>query len=647
MEAATLYSGLALAPVAAYALAPAAPTLAGVVLIALTWSHVRAALEASNEPSKRVVVASLLPLSSLVVGSASALVLSPGSERHPVLALRHLPRPAFPRRAHDGYTAILVPALLFALAGIVQERAGSGRVGWWIAPLVDAGGAGWVTRVAGQVGVDVLVSAAGIALGEVARGTAGMSSDSGVVLGEQQEGQDRVDDVARPSRPSRRPLRLLVLAALLVTIGPLVPHSSFEPSHPAPDHAHWTYPPLKVACVVPPSLVARRSDEPSAATLDDWLAETRIVAGRGAKALSWSEGAVRLDRGARKAPDEDDDDEEMGDDEKSLLERVSEVCDMYKVYVLATYVVPPASSSPHHRAHKYLNVATLVGPRASSSSSAPNLVWSTTKHHPVPFVESFSHTTRHLDALGSTSDALPLADVALPHAPHTPSPHRTPQQQLSVSGAICQDIAFPSLLSSYALPYVNDDTHRPPHRHVARRTPQVLLNPSLVPPTLSGLGRASLGQARARALEHGAFVLRCSGGSGASALVGPDGDVRVLVEGEERAGSWEAEVALERASSGRGGTWFEWVGGRAGGRWLGAEGRWWLVLAAGVALVRLLEGGEAARWVGSVEWGELRGRIVERARQAGRRVVHGSRPEVEGGARAGPGEEERLIDVGE
>ncbi|GAA5843137.1 hypothetical protein JCM9279_001872 [Rhodotorula babjevae] len=660
MEAGVLYCGLALAPVAAYALAPGAPALAVVVLIALTWST-------SAEPIKRVLVAFLFPLATVLLGSASSLVLSNPSASAtlssafdtflavslvalvtslaPLVALV-LGAAAFPRRAHDGYTAILVPALLFALAGIVQERAGSGRVGWWVAPLVDAGGAGWVMRLAGQVGVDVLVCAAGIALGEVVRGTMSRSGEGGVVLGQQQqEGQEPVDGAGPPGRPSRRPLRLLAFVVLVALIGPLVPHSSFEPSHPAPDHPRWTYPPLKVGCVVPPSLVARRSDGPSSATLDDWLAETKVVAGRGAKVLSWSEGAVRLEKGARSGPSGEGDDEEMGEDELRLLGRVGEVCDMYKVYVLATYAVPPASSSSHRYAHKYLNVATLVGPRSSSSSSSPNLVWSTTKHHPVPFVESFSHSARRLDALGSTSDALPLADVALPHAPHTPSPHRTPQQQLSLSGAICQDVAFPSLVSSYSSPHYRDDADPPPHRQHPRRTPQLLLNPSLVPPSLSGLARASLAQARARALEHGAFVLRCSAGGGASALVRPEGDVRVRVEGSERGGSWEAEVALERASAWRGGTWFEWVGGRAGGAWIGAEGRWWLVLAAAVAFVRLLEGGEAARWLGGVKWRELRGRVVEKVRSTGRRVVHGSAREVEGGVRGGPSEEERLIDV--
>jgi len=213
----------------------------------------------------------------------------------------------------------------------VQERAESGRVGWWVAPLVDAGVARWVMRLAGQVGVDVIVCMAGIALGEVVRGSASMNVEGGVVLGQPQLDQGPSDGAGRSGRPSRRLLRLLALAILLTLLGPLVPHSTFEPSHPAPDNQHWSYPPLKVGCVVPPSLVAHRNDEPSPAALDDWLAETRVVAGRGAKVLSWSEGAVRLERGARSAPDEEGDDKEMGEDEVRLLERVGEVCDMYKV----------------------------------------------------------------------------------------------------------------------------------------------------------------------------------------------------------------------------------------------------------------------------------------------------------------------------
>lgn len=45
MDPSTLYSSIALVPVAAYALAPAAPVVAIAVLIALVWSHLRHTLE--------------------------------------------------------------------------------------------------------------------------------------------------------------------------------------------------------------------------------------------------------------------------------------------------------------------------------------------------------------------------------------------------------------------------------------------------------------------------------------------------------------------------------------------------------------------------------------------------------------------------
>lgn len=637
--------------------------------------------QTNRSASTRTLTAFVLPLASLVVGTSLSLLLTNPSAGDtlsspfdtllavslwalvtslaPLVALT-VGALTFPSGSGNGYTAILVPSLLLAAVGIIQECAGTGRLGWWVAPLVDADGVGWITRVAGQVGGDVLACASGIALAEVARSQTRSDGEGGVRLGEG-DAAGAGDDERRQSL--RRPLRLLALAMVLVLAGPLLPSSAYNPSHPAPDHPRYTYSPLKVACVVPPSLLARRGAEPQTPSLDDWLAESRIVAGRGAKVLSWSEGAVRLEKGARQVPD-DGEDEEMGADEAALLAKVGEVCDMYKVrhsspesgvapaharpqvYILATYVVPPASAS-HRHDHKYLNVATLVGPGASSSAPGPHIVWTTTKQRPVPFVESFSHTLRSIPSLGSQPGALPLAEVQLPHGSRTPSPHLTPQQRVSVSGAICQDIAFPSLVSSYVVPSSDDSN---PHRRrpaAPPRTPQLLLNPSLVPASLPGLARASLAQVRARALEHGAFVLRCAGaGGGDSALVGPEGDVRVLQRGDERGGSWEAEVGVERARATRGGTWWEWVGGTTRGGWFGGEGRWWLVLAAGVALVRLVEGGEAGSWLSDVEWAGLRTRMGERMREERRRIAGVLSREREEGAREdGRTPEARLIDV--
>lgn len=584
------------------------------------------------------LVSAVLPLVALFVSHLALQHVEPGRDK--------------------GYTALLLPAWLFALAGIVQEQAGVGRLGWWVKPVVEVeDGLGWVARLGGQVAVDFAVAAAGIVLGDVVS-SAVRRSENGA---ERREIRlfDESDADEQPRRQTRRPVRLLLGLLLAIVVAPLLPLTSHPPSRPSPTDSTYTYPPVKVACVVPPTHHNHGRQE-LLTTLKDWLAETRVVAGRGAKVLSWSESAVRLDKGARR--DEGDGWDAMGQQEQRPLQSVAEVCDMYKVgskrgrslgseltffvaqvAILATYLVPPPSSS--RRNNKLLNVATLVGPTTDADEpSGPNLIWSTTKHHPVPLVESYSHVSRQMSAIGSTPASLPLADIALAHAAHTPSPHLTPLQHLSLSGAICQDIAFPTLASSYALSYTappDGSSHNPP------RTPQLLLNPSLVPPSLPGIAASQLAQARARALEHGTFVLRCDApSSGSSALVGPHGEV--LVRALQAGGSWEAEIRPEQAAARHGGTVFEWVAGVEAGekRWVGAQMRVLLGLLAGLAAVRIVEGGEVARWGREIDWTSARARVHDVWRTTkvlwARLLV---RESEEGMGRTGMPSEERLIDV--
>ncbi|GAA6049289.1 hypothetical protein JCM3770_005924 [Rhodotorula araucariae] len=668
MDALMLYSTATLVPVAAYAVAPATSTLSVIVLIAVVWTHLKHALQTARHPPARALAVVVLALAALVVGTVNSFLLSnpaAGATLHSkadtllVLALFALVTAACPLLAlalaaggvgggRGTYAALLVPGLLFALVGILQERAGAGRVGWWVSPLLHADGGAWITRMLGQVGADAGVCTAGVALAEL-----------GLALLRYPLGGGTLPAAATQSEPerfaARRPLRLLAFVAAVALVGPLVPVSRYVPEHPVPDNKAWTYPPLKVGCVVPPALVSpgRDSDHGRHAhrtTLDDWIAETRVVAGRGAKVLSWSEGAVRLEKGQR--GEEGDGWEAMGGDERAILERVAEVCDMYKVYVLATYLVPPTSASSH-ASHKDLNVATLVGPASLSpdpSARGPYLVWSTTKQHPVPLVESYAHAARLLPALGSARSALPLARVQLPPAPHTPSPRRTPSQHVAVTGAVCQDAAFPSLFATYALPA----QHRQDADAAAPRAPQLVLNPSRVPPSLTGgLSRSTVEQARARALEHGAFLLRCDAGGGPALLAGPDGDVRVMVPAGDEGdgvGSWEAEIPLGRAAAAaRGaGTVLDALGGTGtgGSGWIGAQARVWFALVAAVALVRIGEGGEASRWLRSVDWRGFRTRVADGVAAARRRFGDVFvRESEEGMSRAGPVTEGRLIDV--
>ncbi|GAA5889280.1 hypothetical protein JCM6882_000694 [Rhodosporidiobolus microsporus] len=722
-------------PLSVYALSPRAPSLAPVVLVAnmsLALNLVLHPSPPSPRPQKLNLLLALI--CSLSLGSALAFTLSNaaafdgtlfahtrdalvalvlyagGTALFPLVGLlfphlflpllgrtSFLSRRLFPHlpAVTASYARILFPAWRFALAGLVFERygLGTGRVGWWIPPLLMLEDGAWVRRWAGQAGVDFVVAAAGVAAGEAALVLLGRegeerSENGGTdgVEGETAEGgvrdlladddgdndHDQEDEAASgseeepllpafaapsPSPPPsgvsalrrrrlHHPLAILVLFSLFALLAPLVPPSSSTHvtlAHPSPSDRSYTYPPLKVGCVVPPSR-GRSSRSPQGAGLDKWLAETRVVAARGAKVVSWREGAVRLRRGAR-ADAGGEGWEGMGEEERELLRRVGEICDSEKAYILATYLVPPPGTS--HSSHKLLNTATLVGPRSlsppsfpSNPTDAPYIVWSTTKQHPVPFVESYSHPSggRADRALASAPGAVPLAAVDLPLEKTAPGRKTTPRQSVGVAGAICQDAAFPSLVGSFFTPRSSSPTNdkRPiPH------TPHLLLNPSYTP--LHSLSVAQLEQIRARAVEHNTFVLRCDDpASGSSALVAPDGGVRVLVEGVEGGGSWEAEVRIERAQEG---TAFErlWLSSS----WLGAEGAALLWLAVAIAVLAVGESGVVQRAARGVEWRERGRRAVEWARgwvRAEGRVRE--RVGEEGEQRAGRAEEEgRLVEV--
>ncbi|BGP26591.1 WD-repeat-containing protein [Rhodotorula toruloides] len=647
MDHLQLWTTLSLAPLATYALAAATAPLAAVPLIAATLLAIKAFL-ATAPNLFQALFALLLPLLSLTTGTSLSLALSSSPSAtlsssldaflalslyaliasfaplialaagELVLSLATKRRPG----AGKSLTAVLVPAWFFVLAGIIEESAGTGRMGWWVRPALEREGVDWVRRVGGQVAVDLGVGAAGVAVAMVIwewirRREAG----EGDLLGE-----GGGDEEARSSwrKSTREPLILFTFLTTLVLAGPLFPEAAFYPWHPSPSDPSYVYPPLKLACVVPPSLVTS-SRHTTHAKLDDWLKETRVVARRGPKLLSWFEGAVELEKGARK--DEGEGWEAMGDQERELLERVGEV------HVLATYLVPPPLSQHNS---KRLNVATLVGPSAVDTPT-PNLVFSTTKQHPVPFIESYSHTARSAPSLGSSSKALPLAAVDLPHPPHTPAPHLTPPQTVSVSAAICQDISFPSLLTSYVSPSTSSADSPP-------KKPQLILNPSNTPSSLHGISHAQLAQTRARALETNSFVLRCDspGAASGSALLGPQGDVRVKTGGEGVVGSWQAEVGVQRAG---GGTLLTWIG-RRGGRRFGSEAFVLFLAASLVVVVRLVEGGELVRAVKTIAW---RAQVVKAEnvvlwiRRKTAEIT--ARRGEEGLGRVGPITEERLVDV--
>ncbi|GAA5945493.1 hypothetical protein JCM10213_004175 [Rhodosporidiobolus nylandii] len=642
----------ATAPLAAYALTPGTTVLATVSLVASASLAIKLVLGCNDRNTVTRATAQLaLLLLALTVGSTLsfalanrgvASVLSSSCDTFLAVCLYAVSTALFPLSgllAGEGllflsphapsFANLILPAWTFALAGVLQEQLGVGRVVWWIQPQV--GGMSWLARGAGQVALDVTVAVAGLAVAELLSLAlnGGMDEEQQDLLGDECGAHGREARRRRFSR-MRKPLRLILLVAAIALLGPLLPANSPAPAHPSPGDVAYTYPPLKVACVVPPGATSRHSpSKPGAAPLEEWLMETRIVAGRGAKVLTWSEGAIPLNKGGKGGEGW----EGMGIEERELLRTVGEVCDMYKVYVLATYLVPPRYGSKHKR----LNVATFVGPSSLASEpreGQPYLVWSTTKHYPVPFVESFSHDSRADSTLGSVPGAIPLATVELQPEKHVPEPRNTPRQQVNIAGAVCQDVAFPSLLSSYISPSSTLSQARTPH---------LLLNPSLTP--LTSLATPQLAQARLRAVEHASFVLRCDGPTGTSALIDPSGAVRAFSHGDDGGGSWEAEIPVEHAARE---TVFEKVpfGGRSR---VGTEGAVLLWLALALGGVAVLEAGTVQRAARRVEWTKLKTRVTDAVAWArGRTARLVVRESEEGMGRSGQireEEEARLVEV--
>lgn len=230
-----------------------------------------------------------------------------------------------------------------------------------------------------------------------------------------------------------------------------------------------------------------------------------------------------------------------------------------RVFIEATYMLP-STSTPH----KVYNLATLIGPTwTTSTPSIPNILYSQSKSHPVPFIESYSHVDRFDTDLRSIANKLPLVEINVQHHLYTPSPKLTPLQSLSISSAICLDISFPSLVNSY-FSNSKDKSLK------SLKSPSLILNPSST--SLESLALSQLAQVSSRAIEQNTFILRCDTSGGISTLVGPDGKARVTKPGSEGWASWIGEIDSERAGAT---SIFTSVGRLLGG---GGEVTTWFVL---------------------------------------------------------------------
>lgn len=135
--------------------------------------------------------------------------------------------------------------------------------------------------------------------------------------------------LASKSHPSSRRLatRALVCISLLALITPSLPSwplsSTLTKAHPSPGSPSDVYPPIIVGCVALPLAPTRDKD----AEIERWLHETRVVASRGAKIVSWPEGAVKLKCGRDDERKQGEGFDRMSASEQDLLKRVGDVCD--------------------------------------------------------------------------------------------------------------------------------------------------------------------------------------------------------------------------------------------------------------------------------------------------------------------------------
>ncbi|GAA5834051.1 hypothetical protein JCM3766R1_002503 [Sporobolomyces carnicolor] len=154
----------------------------------------------------------------------------------------------------------------------------------------------------------------------------------------------------------------------------------------------------------------------------------------------------------------------------------------------------------------------------------------------------------------------------------------------------CLYISYPSLLSSYVRPSLEQDSEECDDGEPT--SPQLILNPSKVPST--SLALEQLDQAQSRAVEQSSWILRCdstatwrstgggqvaSASGGISSLVAPDGSLRVIDTSGE---SWISHVDAA-LSDGRG-TPFSRVWGKGE---LGSEFAVWLWIACAVVVAEI------------------------------------------------------------
>jgi len=240
----------------------------------------------------------------------------------------------------------------------MQERVGVGRGVWWIHVIGENELLRWFSRVGGVVLVDFVVATAGFSLAALVWTL--FETDRAIMkMWVRQEIEEEERDLLQPEEeaqettplfrnasqscaqilsssapPAQKPVNRLLKPIYIISfllclqiLAPIFASPAFSPSthgsHPSTTDPAFEYPPISVGCV---NLPRYSKDENK---LESILQETKRVASRGVKIISWEEAVVGIEDDWKKGKEEGWNG--MGKEEKKLLTKVGEISEIYKV----------------------------------------------------------------------------------------------------------------------------------------------------------------------------------------------------------------------------------------------------------------------------------------------------------------------------
>lgn len=498
-----------------------------------------------------------------VLGPAAMLVAA--LPVYGVLLLSHAMSGAASKRTRAGYTAqLLVLPLLWASGWSVYcSLHPLGRLLAWT-PVRSMQGFAAVLPLLGLPGYDFLVGCMVTAVVTFIRlawpsgtTTSGNAGEGDLLsIEEDQHCPEQPDERSpllsprfRPSpsssggtrRPSSIPLILLVSFLFALWVASAAVYNAAAPPH-AGLGAGGANRIIKIGCVLP-----RVSDGEGQATLPQYMYESEVLSGRGAKVLLWPEGAAHFSSRAEYA---------------RFDEQVRSLAQRRRAYIAPSFTAQAHfihNSLPAHYPSREVIASTLISP-------AGELVYSYAKQALVPIAETYSYERG--------SSPLPREHIFVPRAAARSSAAGT---NVSISTAICHDTSYPAIMRQ-AYPS------------------SLVLIPSSV--FSEGLARNRISQLQASAQSLRTSYLVCDASpSGLSTFIDQRGDIRYFQAGS---GSFDVSVSVDQGKRTPYGRYGE----------AGALGILMVVTLVCMALEAALRSGRAAvARAGNEAWEALKARM--------------------------------------